>query len=317
MGVEIFDTVELQNFLVEVFKVYEDDSTFIGVLNENNNVEIRFRSLNKIDTARFTNKKLEINGVLIELDVNYTEGADIIPLLGHPEKDPFIQQAPGQLTFTGGDICQNIAAGGFYGTISFFVLGEISVEVRGPYGNKKCVTQKALVSNNHVIGRSDAGQAGEEILTINGFEIAKLSCTIPFKLQGNVDISTAVITDESKIQNWHVKEIGKLTTLRRPTKESIRKYGARTGLTSGTVIGTANIVVAGYKYYNVFITSGGFNCPGDSGSAVVGSDNAVLGLVTWGDNIDCSQNPKGYFFTMVNPGTLIENSSVVTIELKK
>lgn len=303
MADAFFDQEEVSKLMRTIFDFYLSEQNFVAVIQEDETLTVRFTSLEGVDTARFRSQAVRVSsGETITMTIAYEEGPAIGTLIGHLENDPPFPIAATN-TVAGGDQCRNAQAPTYYGTISFFCT-EISVEVRGPYGNKKCTQANAIVSNNHVIGRSDAGAAGEIINGQTITDIARLSCTMPFKLQGNVDISLGVITDLTKTQNWHVRDIGPLAGIRRPAKEGIRKYGARTGFTSGAVTGTANIKIGQYNYFRVFVTTGGFGCPGDSGSTVVAANNDVLGIFSWADIVPCDQNPKGYFFTLIKPGTL-------------
>jgi len=214
----------------------------------------------------------------------------------------------------GGDECRNANEMNYYGTITMY-CGSIQLQTSGAH-SMNCTTAPALVSNNHVIARSDAGHAGDVIWTQTLPTVAKLHCVVPLKWNTSSDIAAATLTNPASVQRWAVRGIGPLNKLRRPNiGEAIRKHGARTGLTSGKVTGKANIKVDGRMYNGVFVTSRGMGCPGDSGSAVVAANGDLLGVFSWGETIDCAKGPVGYFFTMVNPGTLTQSDrSEIVIE---
>jgi hypothetical protein len=103
------------------------------------------------------------------------------------------------------------------------------------------------------------------------------------------------------VKLWEIRDLGKISKIRPPRiKEKIRKFGARTGPTSGTIKGIANIRVEGYLYNGVYVTSGGFGCPGDSGASVLSERNELLGIYSWGEDKPCEQNPKGYLWVLAN-----------------
>jgi len=226
--------------------------------------------------------------------INSVEGPKIVPLIGDVEKDlPFIKEAPlaGEM---GGDQCRNANDMGHYGTISFYA-GGLQIDVSGRICNYHCGSNSVLVSNNHVIARSDSGGIGEVIWTPFRANVAQLACVLPLRCEA--DLAIARFSDPSGIQLWTIRTIGRLNNVRNPTiGEGIKKHGARTGYTTGTIISQAVVNTGSHVYHNAFKTSGGFSCPGDSGSSIVANNNDLLGILSWGDNIPCEQNPAGYFW---------------------
>src|SRR5215218_5852042 len=112
----------------------------------------------------------------------------------------------------------------------------------------------------------------------------------PDRLNENTTPATALTSPP--LDNWGA--------LQPVMGEQIMKTGARTGTTSGKITGIEhiNVDVGGQvRTFNfAYRTSGGFGCPGDSGSAVVGNDLYLLGFFSWGESIPCSQNPVAYFW---------------------
>lgn len=268
--------------------------------------------------VRYTDIKYLLQGVSNEIEIfssherkaikftiTHEVGPEIIPVFGNIKAHPPYASVEALIGEMGGDQCRNANRMDYYGTITFYA-GSIQIETTG--GNcsiRQCGAAPALMSNNHVIGRSDAAQRGEVIWTPFRADAAKLECLIPFSCRSSTDVAIAKVGDISGISKWTVRTIGALRGVRRPNiGEIIKKHGARTGYTTGTVTGQTNIKVGSYIYNRVFSTSGGFSCPGDSGAAVVASNNDVVGVLSWGDSAPCESNPRGYFWTFVNPGAL-------------
>lgn len=241
-------------------------------------------------------------GEHVDVHVEYLPGPAIVPSLGRVGVDPIDPSAVSRVGEMGGDECRNMNASNYYGTIGLFAA-KATVQLTGKC-NVQCVSEPALLSNNHVIARSDAGHAGEQIFAPTNPNVAKLKCIVPFRCESDIDFALAQVEPGAQPQYWTVRTIGLLGAVRRPRiGESIQKHGARTGYTTGVVTGVANIRVGNYLFRGVFVTTGGFACPGDSGSAVVATSNRdLLGLHSWGDDVDCSQRPRGYFWTFIRPG---------------
>lgn len=227
-------------------------------------------------------------------------------ILTHPPLKQISTDLAGEM---GGDQCRNANSMNYYGTITLYV-GSIEIDASGHCGFR-CGTSPALISNNHVIGRSDAGQSGEVIWTPFRSDVARLKCLVPFPCNSSTDIATATVNDLSGIMKGAVRTIGQIAGVRRPNiGEAIKKHGARSGYTTGSVTGQANIQVDGHLFLGVFSTTGGFGCPGDSGSAVVANNNDLLGMFSWGDDLPCENLPRGYFWTFVNPGTFAKSEDL-------
>lgn len=298
---EEFDFEFIADVINPITDAYEDMDQFICASFLGNEVEIRFSSMEGIDTSLFPSRvyRNRSNQELF-ISINYIEGPVITPsvleIKGGIEFDDKKESLDQNAIIMGGDMVRNIKSNSM-GTASFFTK-EMFIEIQGV---KTCITKNALVSNNHVIGRSDAGLAGEKIYHKNT-SIGKLHCSIP--LRGtDIDVSTATISNMNNVKTWEIRSIGKLKNILLPRmNERVRKYGITTKLTSGKVIGITNIRTSdGNKFRGVFITSNGFGCPGDSGSTVVNANNDALGIHTWGDAIPCGQKPLGYFWSFLNP----------------
>jgi S1-C subfamily serine protease len=158
-----------------------------------------------------------------------------------------------------------------------------------------------MISNNHVIARSDQAQTGEQIKTASRDPFAQLSCFIPLgDTTINVDVAVAKIHDSSVTSFKQVKGLGQITGIRKPNpNEHIRKSGARTGVTAGSIIGRANIRSGGRTFYGTWRESNGMACPGDSGSPVVSDGMQLIGIHTWGSG-DCNAQRECYFFDLVD-----------------
>jgi hypothetical protein len=126
----------------------------------------------------------------------------------------------------------------------------------------------------------------------------------------------ATATDLGVTQIWTVRQIGVLGNSNRNPNigEGIQKFGARTGFTTGSVSGKTNIVAGGHVFNGVYSTSGGFSCPGDSGSAVVSNDVAksLVGIIAWGDEVPCENNPRAYFYSLMDHPSFDETSSLTS-----
>ena len=313
---EEFDFETISKILNQVSTTYSDSQQFIAAIYEDDKVEIRFSDLSGIDTSLFnTGTYTTASNQDITIEVSYVTGPEIVPFIGDIKEHPPLQVVDSVVL--GGDPVRNTVAIDYYGTISFFTT-QMDISVKTTSGTKKCSTANALVSNNHVIARSDKGKKGEKIWVPTNPQIAALHCFIPLKSDPDVDVATAGTYDMSTVETWKLRDIGKLADIKLPKKgTAIRKYGARTGLTSGKVLGMANIQIKGIMYNGVFVTSGGFGCPGDSGSTVVNSANDLLGIYSWGENIDCSKKPKGYFYSFITPKSFRPEGEEVEIKVAR
>ena len=318
----ILTSEEIQKALDKLTELNKKNDGFISVrFTENQNIVVRLQSMkykahdapDALKLYSSTEKKE------VSIKIVYEKGPAIVPALGQIKKHPPYAGRNGKHHGNGGmggDQCRNVNNFSSYGTISFYA-NRISYEVLGGQcAGMICEAGPVLVSNNHVIARSDAGERGEIIWTRFREDVARLECFIPFSCKASRDFAMARVDNTNGISTMEVRDIGRLVGIRHPNiGEGIRKHGARTGLTSGSVTGQANILVGSYTYYGVFSTSSGFGCRGDSGSAVVGNDKNVLGLYSWGDDTDCTNNPVGYFWSFVDQKGILNNdeSSLVGI----
>lgn len=306
-----FDDDSIQNALDKITASNIGNENFICVefIAEDPKILVRY-----CDEASISSKLPSTIQILtidktnsIQVSVLAITGPKIISHLGdlriHP---PYVQTSAELAGEMGGDQCRNANSMNYYGTIAFY-LKSAEFQMSGRC-NGRCVTTNALVSNNHVIARNDAGKPGEVIWTPLRNDTARLQCVIPLTCYANVDLAFAQVNDMTGIPTATIRIIGKISGFRRPNiGEAIKKYGARTGYTTGSVTGKTNIQVGGIIYRGVFSTTGGFGCPGDSGSAVVSSDNNAVGMYSWGDDIPCENNPTGYFYTFIDPGFSAES----------
>jgi hypothetical protein len=309
-----FNHDELQAVLDLATEKYENLGELISVeFNSDNQILVRFKE-NSIKLKELeSNQKftLKLNNEDFEFNVSLSTGPEINEAFGDIKLHPPIQAIDTQNVNTmGGDQVRNSRDMNKYGTISFYA-GSIQWESRGTC-SINCTVKPALVSNNHVIALSDVGQVGDTIWTPYRADVAILDCIVPLRCTTNSDIAFARVTNRTGIKTCQIRQIGSFPfEFRRPViGERIHKYGARTGYTTGTITGIANIRVGNRQLRGVYVTSNGFSCPGDSGSTVVAMNdtNHPLGLLSWGESIPCEQNPKGYFFAFP-PSNIIDNQN--------
>jgi hypothetical protein len=286
--------------LNEITKTYQSKKAFIGVLFEEDTFEIRFSSLRNIDITRFSAQDIEASdGTRFSVKMNYTEGPSIVAGVATVKKEITSKKEKATASIKGGDKVTNVKLG-VYGTIGLFIT-RVKFIVNGRNGKKTCTTANALISNNHVIARSDKGKAGELMKTDSIADLATLQCYIPLKIQADLDYAAATVKAAhiDKVRWWYIKGIGEINKrfLTPKKNDVIKKWGAATELKQGTVTGKGNIKSGGYWYYGVYIASRGFGCYGDSGAVVVNSNNDILGMWSWLDKGGCTSNPKSYFYT--------------------
>jgi hypothetical protein len=306
---------EIQQALDTITALYDHNNGFISAeYTKDQNIVVRLRGA-KYEIAEIP-PTLQVacsaDNSYVAINVKHEIGPDIKPSFGHVEEHPPFETMREQNMMAGemgGDQCRNANSMNYYGTISFYA-NSVTCEMSGSgLCRSTCTAAPALVSNNHVIGRSDAGQRGEVIWTPFRAETARLECLIPFSCPTSTDFAMARVNNMSGISTLTIRSIGRIASKRRPNiGEGIKKHGARTGYTTGSVTGQSNIRVGSYTYYRVFSTSAGFSCPGDSGSAVLANNNDLVGILSWGDDVACENNPKGYFWTLVNPGSFTDDS---------
>ena len=247
----------------------------------------------------------------VKIPIIIREAPEIIESIGDFERDPIHEdilnaQKNSNYRVQGGDPCGNEKLSG-YGTLSF-TANSAGYEIKGGRCNgRKCSVSPALLSNNHVIALSDAGNKGDRIWVGSIDRFGTLECFVPFSCWANVDIAFGKTIETSRTDVLTIRNIGKIASFARPhIYETVRKTGARTGTTQGHITAQLHINVNGYQYRNVFRTTRGFACSGDSGSAVIGDNMGCIGIHAWGDKVDsCERDrPRGYFFTLIDPGKL-------------
>src|SRR4030095_5547990 len=149
---------------------------------------------------------------------------------------------------------------------------------------------KYILSNNHVLGRSDQAAAGEDItppwVIDNGCRVATLvgDFTAAAPLGSNVDAAVAQLRNGTMDSTGFIEDIGvpSNTTVNATVGMKVAKSGRTTGFTTGTVSSINTSVNVQYQrgcnsgkkfvvsYTNqVVINSSTFSAGGDSGSLIV------------------------------------------------
>jgi hypothetical protein len=266
-------------------------------------IQLRYRAGVPKGLPSFAEIVLSPEGDRARVAVAAYSGPEIVPAIGDVDRHPPLTRSPTLDVAMGGDQCRNANAMNFYGTISFFA--GTAVYTQHGKCNVNMRTSPVLISNNHVLARSDAAQLGEGIWTPSVGTVAKLDAFLPIDCNG--DLAFAQVTQWGSVRSCHVQSIGGVIADVQVPKlgEDIRKHGARTGYTGGIVGTQGNINVQGRWYRGVWGVSRGFACPGDSGSLVVRNDARMLGLHSWGENIPCEDDPRGWFWPLPAelPGT--------------
>jgi hypothetical protein len=202
---------------------------------------------------------------------------------------------------------------------SFCCTGTLGSLVKDTSGNLY------ILSNNHVLARSNAGKVGEEIMqrgyvdtvpvcsktgTIN---VANLSKFVKLNFSGGnntVDAAIAQIISGQVSTNGTILEIGTLSasTVNPSVGLKVEKSGRTTALTTGTIAAiNVTATVSGYgpcgsgtetaKFVNQFqINSSTFSSSGDSGSLIVtqpaiGKTPNPVGLLFAGSSTSTIANP--------------------------
>jgi hypothetical protein len=181
---------------------------------------------------------------------------------------------------------------------------------------------KYILSNNHVLNRSDQGSAGDDIsqpgLIDNNCQVPRivgdLSAAPP--LGSNVDAAVALLRPGTMDSTGFIEDIGI------PSSEiatatvgmSVAKSGRTTGFTTGNVTSTNTSVSVQYQrgcgggkkfivsYTNQVVIGGaGFSAGGDSGSLIVRNNTAhnPVALLFAGSSTSTIGNPIGEVLTKV------------------
>lgn len=174
-------------------------------------------------------------------------------------------------------------------------------------------TTQYILSNNHVLGRSDGAVAGEDIsqpgLIDNGCRIATVVAdfTIASPLGSNVDAAIAQLRSGTMDSTGFIEDIGVPTaSIGSPSVGlSVAKSGRTTGFTTGTISSINTSVSVQYQsgcnsgkkftvsYSNqVVVNSSSFSAGGDSGSLIVtNSGHIPVALLFAGSSTSTIGNP--------------------------
>jgi hypothetical protein len=197
---------------------------------------------------------------------------------------------------------------------SFCCSGTLGALIRDNANNQY------ILSNNHVLARSDQAVAGEDIsqpgLIDNGCRVATLVADFSgaAPLGSNVDAAVAQLRAGTMDSTGFIEDIGvPSSTIVNPSVGlSVAKSGRTTGLTTGT-IGSINTSVSvqyqrgcggGKKFTvaytnQVVINSSTFSAGGDSGSLIVtnNSQHNPVALLYAGSSSSTIGNPIGEVLT--------------------
>ena len=164
-----------------------------------------------------------------------------------------------------------------WGTCGFVAY---KIELTALYG-VRCGGTNVAISNNHVLALWDRARVGDpvDVEGLQGF--ASLTCWMPVRTGAQpTDLALAQVADTANIRYGEIRGIGQLTGIGNGFRgQAIKKSGARTGVTTRLVEGTANVRVNGVMFWNVWSVQPGFALPGDSGSAALDARNRVMGFV--------------------------------------
>ena len=184
-------------------------------------------------------------------------------------------------------------------------------------------TNQYILSNNHVLGRSDAANAGEDISQPGLIDsncnvstvVADFTTAVP--LGQNVDAAIAQLRPGLMVSNGEIEDIGvpSSTVVAPSVGLAVAKSGRTTGFTTGT-IGSINTSVSvqyqagcgqGKKFVvsytgQIVINSSTFSAGGDSGSLIT-TNNAAhnpVGLLYAGSSSSTIANPIGEVLTKLS-----------------
>jgi hypothetical protein len=183
-------------------------------------------------------------------------------------------------------------------------------------------TANYILSNNHVVGRSDAAVAGEDISQPGMIDancnvttvVADFTASSP--LGSNVDASIAQLRPGLMDGTGAIEDIGipSRTVVAPTVGMSVAKSGRTTGFTTGTISAINTSVNVQYqrgcgqgKKFTVLYTNqivigpGSFSAGGDSGSLIVTNNSA--------------HNPVGLLFAGSSSATIANRASEVLSDL--
>ena len=184
-------------------------------------------------------------------------------------------------------------------------------------------TRQFILSNNHVLGRSDAAGAGEDISQPGLIDsncnvstvVADFTTAVP--LGQNVDAAIAQLRVGGMNPTGAIEDIGvpSSTTASPAVGMAVQKSGRTTGLTSGTISSINTSVSVQYQQGcgqgrkfvvsytgQVVINSSTFSAGGDSGSLIVRNnvDHNPVALLYAGSSTSTIGNPIGEVLTKLS-----------------
>jgi len=247
--------------------------------------------------------------------IRYEASPGIEPDLFYPTQDEEAElrmKAHVSTDIIGGTWTRNGRLSG-YGTLSFAAYGiaisSCSHSISG---------RNVILSNNHVLAMWDQGIVGEPVDTIGGSNTAKLCCWLPATgTRCPNDLAMATRRNPADLRHGVMKGLpsisGRIVAPARGMQ--IRKSGARTSVTTGVILGFANIRVNGSFFRHVAVEDNNFSCAGDSGSAVFDVNMNLVGFHFAGAATGtCPRNGPGYFIP-TDPGHAFGLAHPIEIEI--
>ena len=180
-----------------------------------------------------------------------------------------------------------------------------------------------ILSNNHVLARSDQAEAGEDVsqpgLIDNNCNVSTIVAdfTTAPALGSNVDAAIAQLRPGLMDSTGEIEDIGTISSVVKAPSVglAVAKSGRTTGFTTGS-IGSINTSVSvqyqrscgsGKKFVvsytnQIVINSSTFSAGGDSGSLIVSNNNChqPVGLLYAGSSSSTIANPIGEVLTKVS-----------------
>jgi hypothetical protein len=180
------------------------------------------------------------------------------------------------------------------GGISISRSGEISAGTFGITALDDISLNDVMLSNWHVMAGNNPNE-GDEIIQPGGLDSGTTNDIVGeldrWLIANEFDLAIAQLTTHRDHIYSNVAEIGNCIGIAHPVmSETVRKSGRTTGLTQGTVIGidvddTVDYGdLGGNRTVEHQILVDGHSLPGDSGSAVINSQNEVIGVLFAGDS---------------------------------
>jgi len=181
-----------------------------------------------------------------------------------------------------------------------------------------------ILSNNHVLARSDQAAPGEDIsqpgLIDNGCRVPPIVAdfTTAPRLGSNVDAAIAELRPGQMDSTGFIEDIGTISSVVKAPSVglAVAKSGRTTGFTTGSIQSVNTSVSVQYQrgcnqgkkfvvsYTNqVVVTPGSFSAGGDSGSLIVSNNSATchqpVALLFAGSSSSTIGNPIGEVLTKV------------------